>query len=208
MFIDFSGMIYPSFFFFFQAEDGIRDLTVTGVQTCALPIWSARRGVAKLAGGIGGSDHSSGAGARGGLCATRDRSLPGSPKLFPWRDRRLPQRARVRRVARPAATVVSERRRATSLGVSVIRGILRLFRSRRAQADAAVVRGGQRFGVHRAAAVAPPGSPPTTADLRRPRGTGAHRVAARGPRSVSPPGRNAGCTDRGPPCRRRRCERR
>src|SRR2546427_3037676 len=28
------------FFFFFQAEDGIRDLTVTGVQTCALPISS------------------------------------------------------------------------------------------------------------------------------------------------------------------------
>src|SRR2546430_6401354 len=38
------------FFFFFQAEDGIRDLTVTGVQTCALPIsfalgfgWAAAR---------------------------------------------------------------------------------------------------------------------------------------------------------------------
>src|SRR2546430_6194352 len=36
---------YPSYtlswfvFFFFQAEDGIRDLTVTGVQTCALPIF-------------------------------------------------------------------------------------------------------------------------------------------------------------------------
>src|SRR2546427_7318080 len=28
--------------FFFQAEDGIRDLTVTGVQTCALPIWRQR----------------------------------------------------------------------------------------------------------------------------------------------------------------------
>src|SRR5256886_10115910 len=27
--------------FFFQAEDGIRDLTVTGVQTCALPIFGA-----------------------------------------------------------------------------------------------------------------------------------------------------------------------
>src|SRR2546430_6380348 len=27
--------------FFFQAEDGIRDLTVTGVQTCALPISKA-----------------------------------------------------------------------------------------------------------------------------------------------------------------------
>src|SRR2546428_1229112 len=28
--------------FFFQAEDGIRDLIVTGVQTCALPIFSAK----------------------------------------------------------------------------------------------------------------------------------------------------------------------
>src|SRR3712207_8794245 len=28
--------------FFFQAEDGIRDIGVTGVQTCALPIWAAR----------------------------------------------------------------------------------------------------------------------------------------------------------------------
>src|SRR3989442_10028800 len=27
------------FFFFFQAEDGIRDADVTGVQTCALPIF-------------------------------------------------------------------------------------------------------------------------------------------------------------------------
>src|SRR2546427_1526210 len=31
---------YSLLFFFFQAEDGIRDLTVTGVQTCALPIFS------------------------------------------------------------------------------------------------------------------------------------------------------------------------
>src|SRR5256886_10988462 len=38
-------------FFFFQAEDGIRDLTVTGVQTCALPIWAhsrAARSVTRL----------------------------------------------------------------------------------------------------------------------------------------------------------------
>src|SRR2546430_10019464 len=34
-------------FFFFQAEDGIRDLTVTGVQTCALPIYG--RDVPRLA---------------------------------------------------------------------------------------------------------------------------------------------------------------
>src|SRR6266540_6649294 len=30
--------MYIFFFFFFQAEDGIRDRDVTGVQTCALPI--------------------------------------------------------------------------------------------------------------------------------------------------------------------------
>src|SRR2546429_7327891 len=33
-----SSFIY---FFFFQAEDGIRDVAVTGVQTCALPIFGA-----------------------------------------------------------------------------------------------------------------------------------------------------------------------
>src|SRR5256885_12033958 len=32
------------FFFFFQAEDGIRDYKVTGVQTCALPIYLAHQG--------------------------------------------------------------------------------------------------------------------------------------------------------------------
>src|SRR5437762_4443996 len=31
-------VIFCLFFFFFQAEDGIRDTSVTGVQTCALPI--------------------------------------------------------------------------------------------------------------------------------------------------------------------------
>src|SRR5207244_10552713 len=31
------------FGFFFQAEDGIRDDLVTGVQTCALPIWLYRQ---------------------------------------------------------------------------------------------------------------------------------------------------------------------
>src|SRR2546430_10234564 len=37
-----------SCFFFFQAEDGIRDLTVTGVQTCALPIYPQRRHARRL----------------------------------------------------------------------------------------------------------------------------------------------------------------
>src|SRR2546430_2794337 len=39
MFIFYNIVLHGIFyFFFFQAEDGIRDLTVTGVQTCALPI--------------------------------------------------------------------------------------------------------------------------------------------------------------------------
>src|SRR2546427_12507683 len=41
------------FFFFFQAEDGIRDLTVTGVQTCALPIWTCA--ITLIAFALGGS---------------------------------------------------------------------------------------------------------------------------------------------------------
>src|SRR5437879_13900698 len=36
MYVDLS--FFFVFFFFFQAEDGIRDTSVTGVQTCALPI--------------------------------------------------------------------------------------------------------------------------------------------------------------------------
>src|SRR2546430_5280632 len=32
------SLVSGAMVFFFQAEDGIRDLTVTGVQTCALPI--------------------------------------------------------------------------------------------------------------------------------------------------------------------------
>src|SRR5256886_3863394 len=45
-----------SFRFFFQAEDGIRDLTVTGVQTCALPIYRCHSchsaSATKLKGGL------------------------------------------------------------------------------------------------------------------------------------------------------------
>src|SRR2546422_5962556 len=36
-------MLRSTVFFFFQAEDGIRDVAVTGVQTCALPISSQQR---------------------------------------------------------------------------------------------------------------------------------------------------------------------
>src|SRR5690606_39795244 len=40
--------VFRWYFFFFQAEDGIRDFHVTGVQTCALPI-SPENGVCRLA---------------------------------------------------------------------------------------------------------------------------------------------------------------
>src|SRR5205085_4775045 len=53
-------------YFFFQAEDGIRDLTVTGVQTCALPIYGVdpdprfgelpRPGTPAAAGRLGADD--------------------------------------------------------------------------------------------------------------------------------------------------------
>src|SRR2546430_4624049 len=49
--------VYACVFFFFQAEDGIRDLTVTGVQTCALPIsfvTSRVRGVTRRSGWVKG----------------------------------------------------------------------------------------------------------------------------------------------------------
>src|SRR5690606_40964159 len=43
--------LYDWCFFFFQAEDGIRDFHVTGVQTCALPISGAKVGA--MVGSIG-----------------------------------------------------------------------------------------------------------------------------------------------------------
>src|SRR5687768_17683138 len=47
-------LMYVYFFFFFQAEDGIRDVAVTGVQTCALPI-SREIGVRMALGATGAS---------------------------------------------------------------------------------------------------------------------------------------------------------
>src|SRR6266545_1537766 len=43
IFFFFENIVDNVFFFFFQAEDGIRDKLVTGVQTCALPIFTGHR---------------------------------------------------------------------------------------------------------------------------------------------------------------------
>src|SRR3989449_11408528 len=58
------------FIFFFQAEDGIRDVAVTGVQTCALPIL-----------GHGGRTPAPGPGPRAGHASGRAMS-PRSPRLI------------------------------------------------------------------------------------------------------------------------------
>src|SRR5256885_4712906 len=60
-------------FFFFQAEDGIRDYKVTGVQTCALPIWPPdMRGVP-----VGRVDFDD----------RRDRAASGGLELVVWQPR-------------------------------------------------------------------------------------------------------------------------
>src|SRR5207302_7976845 len=70
------------FFFFFQAEDGIRDFHVTGVQTCALPIWILKTKPASCAsGGItvrSRAVRDSGPGA----CAVKAASSSSTPKLL------------------------------------------------------------------------------------------------------------------------------
>src|SRR3712207_8394693 len=63
--------------FFFQAEDGIRDIGVTGVQTCALPILQAVAAV--VIGGVaifGGSGTVWGAAIGAFLLVTINRALP------------------------------------------------------------------------------------------------------------------------------------
>src|SRR2546425_11521659 len=59
-------------FFFFQAEDGIRDKLVTGVQTCALPISQVAR-LLLIAVGWGGS----------GACANQGEPPGGPPDTTP-----------------------------------------------------------------------------------------------------------------------------
>src|SRR5438067_4630571 len=56
------------FFFFFQAEDGIRDRNVTGVQTCALPICSESVLPALFRNPVGGGAEE---GRKHGLAANR-----------------------------------------------------------------------------------------------------------------------------------------
>src|SRR5437879_11256809 len=71
-------------FFFFQAEDGIRDTSVTGVQTCALPIFT-------------------GTPTAGDLSESASRSLP--PGAATWRYFEVP--ARTSNIRAASSTVVA-----------------------------------------------------------------------------------------------------
>src|SRR3712207_7040484 len=87
-------------FFFFQAEDGIRDIGVTGVQTCALPIWTSTSPT-----------------ARTGSTSCSRRSRPGRARSTSWWPRST-RRCRAacgrRRHSRPAPRWPSWSRKAAS----------------------------------------------------------------------------------------------
>src|SRR5205807_3945454 len=88
-------VVFMFFCFFFQAEDGIRDYKVTGVQTCALPILisSARARIASCRPGIGGRPRGRN-GAR--ACGRRDdRGWP-SARAIRSEERRVGKECRSR----------------------------------------------------------------------------------------------------------------
>src|SRR6266540_3971462 len=105
-----------SFFFFFQAEDGIRDRDVTGVQTCALPI-SAREGATPSACRTGASQTPTPSLPRkpplsGSLTDTPTRQAIPPPPAPPATSRRWPT-SQLTRSLRPAASHTTGRRRPT-----------------------------------------------------------------------------------------------
>src|SRR5438046_9451943 len=83
------------FYFFFQAEDGIRDWSVTGVQTCALPISTRERTcrARRRRRGRNGSTEGSGGSSPGSGPA------PGATPPW-WRSRRPRSRSEERRVGK------------------------------------------------------------------------------------------------------------
>src|SRR5699024_11477507 len=71
--------------FFFQAEDGIRDRNVTGVQTCALPIWITRPTQEPTAPRCCKSTCPA---AQRWCCKRFDLGILTLPRQNPWRDRK------------------------------------------------------------------------------------------------------------------------
>src|SRR5258706_8147793 len=77
-------------FFFFQAEDGIRDWSVTGVQTCALPIFGSReKPFSRRYALLGIHDRARNGGRLGRLIC--ERRAPNAPDRFPMVGARQPE---------------------------------------------------------------------------------------------------------------------
>src|SRR5438093_8481393 len=88
LYLVFRRFLFFFFFFFFQAEDGIRDWSVTGVQTCALPISKSATNVAPDNREADGSVFSDG--AREARRHPRPAPPPPLPCPAAWTPRRTP----------------------------------------------------------------------------------------------------------------------
>src|SRR5438034_1147378 len=74
-------VVYLYFYFFFQAEDGIRDHCVTGVQTCALPISRPRTASRRLRADVGDVARSHAEGHAAPIALVGDQPLRSSSGL-------------------------------------------------------------------------------------------------------------------------------
>src|SRR3989441_6165944 len=103
------------FFFFFQAEDGIRDKLVTGVQTCALPISRpGERGPRTVEGGCGPRGARRAAGEGGEARPRQGARADGDPPRGPGPRRRarlVPNAREARRAPRASGAVDGDERR-------------------------------------------------------------------------------------------------
>src|SRR6266516_3513450 len=159
--------------FFFQAEDGIRDRTVTGVQTCALPIFVRVHGSVTPRGGHGGDRKGLGCPTRRTGCGTRlagplvRQAAGGAARTGSAGPERPPSRAapgpiRAPAAGRPAAPPGTETPDATPRGAArarrpsrvdpEARGVLRRGIGRRRPGAGGYLRGGRR-GARRAARI-------------------------------------------------------
>src|SRR5207247_6224093 len=90
------------FVFFFQAEDGIRDPLVTGVQTCALPIYLLHPGP------LGGNTHDRDGGDRRPPSPLHGPRMPRSDDVLPFQEHEIPRpsicRSEERRVGKECRT--------------------------------------------------------------------------------------------------------
>src|SRR5216683_2695841 len=117
------------FFFFFQAEDGIRDLIVTGVQTCALPIstvgsdgmphvtpvgWSLGQGGDTIE--VGGHDMASSKKFRD-VASTGRAALVIDEVVPPWKPRGIEVRGRAEVVMEPQPLIRIHPERVRSWGL-------------------------------------------------------------------------------------------